>query len=116
AEALNEINGPTSAAYEMINAVRARARAGDGHSTPSTYPADLKGISQAQFRDAVLEERAIEFGIEGQRWIDLVRTNRMVSTMKKAHPEYPVQEKHNLFPIPVNEIKLNSNLTQNKGW
>ncbi len=116
AEALNEIGGPEEEdAYEMINDVRARARARNGAAT-SVFPADLSGLNKEQFRDAVLEERAIELGFEGHRWFDLVRTKRFVSTMKAAHPEYPVEEKHNLFPIPVNETKLNTKLIQNKGW
>ena len=115
AEALNEIGGPTTDAYTMINAIRARARARNGASS-SAFPADLSGVNKDQFRDAVIEERAIELGFEGQRWFDLVRTKRFVSVMKAAHPEYPVEAKHNLFPIPANEIRLNTKLIQNPGW
>ena len=115
AEALNEIAGPGIEVYAMINAIRSRARAGNGTSSTG-FPANLSGLSKDQFRDAVLEERAIELGFEGQRWFDLIRTKRFVQTMKAAHPEYPVEEKHNLFPIPVNEIRLNSKLVQNPGW
>lgn len=115
AEALNEIAGPSGDAYDMINAIRARARNRDGSYT-SSYPADLSGLSQDQFRDSVLYDRAIELGFEGKRWFDLVRTKRLVQTIKAIHPDYPVSEKNLLFPVPQKEIILNPKLTQNPGW
>ena len=64
AEALNEINGgPTAEAYEYVNRVRNRVGLGD---LPS-------GLSQEEFREAVLRERALEFGFEEVRWYDLIR-------------------------------------------
>jgi len=115
AEALNEISGPTDEAYAMINAIRRRARNRDG-GAGNGYPEDLSGASQDEFRDAVLNERAIELGFEGHRWFDLVRTGRLVETIKAVHPDYPVSEKHYLFPIPADELIINPNLTQNPGW
>lgn len=115
AEALNEINGPTTEAYAMVNAIRARARAGNG-VTSTGFPADLTGLTKDQLREAILEERAIELAFEGHRWFDLVRTKRLVSTIKEINPTYPVSDKHNLHPIPVNEMRLNSKLIQNPGW
>lgn len=115
AEALNEINGPTPEAYEMINAIRQRARNRDGVNT-SEFPADLQGLTKEEFRDAVLLERVHELGFEGHRWFDLVRTKRLVQTIKAIHPEYPIEEKHYLFPIPADEIIINENLVQNPGW
>lgn len=115
AEALNEVGGPTADAYAMINAIRTRARNRNGTST-STVPVNLAALTKDQFRDAVLNERAIELGFEGHRWFDLVRTKRFVQTLKTVHPDYPVTDKHNLFPIPINEILLNSKLQQNPGW
>src|SRR5690606_4845648 len=115
AEALNEMNGPSPEAYEMINAIRQRARNRDGVSA-SDYPADLQGLTKEEFREAVLLERVYELGFEGHRWFDLVRTNRLVETIKSVHPEYPIEEKHYLFPIPADEIIINENLAQNPGW
>lgn len=115
AEALNEISGPTNDAYAMINAIRARARNRNG-SNPSATPADLQGLSKDTFRDAVLNERVLELGFEGHRWFDLVRTKRLVQTIKAIHPEYPVTAKHLLFPIPANEVKLNPKIKQNPEW
>ncbi len=115
AEALNEIGGPTVEAYQMINAIRTRARNRDG-SGSNGFPQDLSGLSKDEFRDAVLHERAIELGFEGHRWFDLVRTRRLVSTIKAVHPDYPVTDKHYLFPIPADELIINPNLTQNPEW
>jgi hypothetical protein len=115
AEALNEVSGPTDEAYSTINAIRARARNRDG-SASSTVPADLAGLTKDQFRDAVLHERAVELGFEGHRWFDLVRTGRLIETIKAINPDYPISEKHLLFPIPPDELILNPLLEQNPGW
>ncbi|WP_168208721.1 RagB/SusD family nutrient uptake outer membrane protein [Chitinophaga sp. XS-30] len=114
AEALNEVSGPTAEAYLMINTIRERARNRNG--VPSATPADLEGLSKESFRDAVLLERVLELGFEGHRWFDLVRTKRLVSTIKAIHPEYPVSDKHLLFPIPANERLLNPKIEQNDEW
>lgn len=115
AEALNEVSGPTDEAYTMINTIRARARNRDGIST-SAFPADHSGLTKDQFREAVLLERAIELGFEGKRRFDLVRRGRLVETIKAAYPDYPITEKHVLFPIPPDELILNPLLEQNPGW
>jgi hypothetical protein len=64
AEALDmENKGPTAEAYEYVNKVRHRVGLGD-----------LKtGLNQKQFRMAVLQERAREFGYENVRWFDIIR-------------------------------------------
>lgn len=113
AEALNEIGGPgTEDAYEMINAIRTRARNRDGNNITG-YPENVSGLSQETFRDAVLEERRIELANEGHRWFDLVRTKRLLSTISKPS----LGEKNYLFPIPNTEILLSKGLlTQNPGW
>jgi starch-binding outer membrane protein, SusD/RagB family len=115
AEALNEISGPTPEAYAIINVIRERARNRNGQST-SAYPANLEGLTKEAFRDAVLEERVFELGFEGHRWFDLVRTKRLVQTIKALNPTFPVSEKHLLFPLPADELIINPKLTQNPGW
>jgi len=72
AEAENEINGPTIKAYNAFNMLRARARLANG--TIRSTPANLQaGLTQDQFRMKIVDERALEFVGEGQRWFDLVR-------------------------------------------
>jgi len=112
AESENEINGPTGAAYDAINQVRERARNGN----PDVLP-DLQGLSQDQFREAVLKERRHEFVNEGQRWYDLVRTGNLIEFVKRAKGTQANPQPHNyIFPVPQREIDLNSKLTQNPGY
>jgi hypothetical protein len=113
AEALNESNGgPTAEAYEAINKVRERARNGNNAALP-----DLEGLSQDDFRKAVMLERRHEFVNEGQRWYDLVRTHTLVEQVKRAKGDKSNPSDFNyLFPIPQRERDINHNLTQNPGY
>jgi starch-binding outer membrane protein, SusD/RagB family len=72
AEAENELNGPTAAAYNAINMVRRR---GYGKSiTAANATVDLPaGLSKADFFKAVVRERSLELGGEGIRKYDLIR-------------------------------------------
>jgi hypothetical protein len=106
AEALNEDQGPTGAAYGAINQVRRRAKVAD-------IPA---GLSQSAFRNAVYQERRFEFVQEGHRWFDLVRTGRLVASVKTVKAKLAVSDRNNLFPIPQAEIDVNPKVTQNSGW
>jgi hypothetical protein len=109
AEALNEVNGsPNQEAYAAINRVRIRA---------GLLP--LSGLSKSQFKDAILQERRLEFCFEGQRWFDLVRTGRLVDAVKAENSferNATIQTFHTLFPIPQREIDANKALIQNKGY
>lgn len=112
AEALNELNGPGAEAYAAINEVRARARNGN----PDVLP-DLQGLSQDDFRDAVLKERRVEFVNEGIRWYDLVRTGNLITFVKRAKGDKANPQLFNLvFPIPQRELDNNPNLTQNPNY
>jgi len=73
AEAENELNGPTAAAYDAVNKVRRR---GFGRSIDAPSDIDLPaGLNKATFFDAVVKERSFELGGEGIRKYDLVRWN-----------------------------------------
>ncbi len=108
AEALNEMNGPTADAYNAINLIRARARDG------SAGPQDLQGLTQQQFRDAVMQERSWELCFEGHRRWDLLRTDRYLGTLQQFG--IPVHERNLLYPLPQNEIDVNPALEQNTGY
>lgn len=116
AEALNENNGgPTPEAYGAINEVRRRARF-DGISEQDVLP-DLSGLTQEQFRDAVLLERRKELVGEGHRWFDLVRMNKLQELVPVSKPNVIPLPNHVLFPLPLTEIDLNPNLLpQNDGY
>ncbi len=101
AEALNEVNtGPTDEAYNYINQVRQRAGL-----------ADLAGLDESSFREAVYQELRMEVAFEGKRWFDLVRTGRALSVMNTKFdagavlgPNARIEEYQLLFPIPQLEI------------
>ena len=44
-----------------------------------------KGLSQEEFREALIKERALELGYEEVRWFDLVRWGRSQDFMKKLY-------------------------------
>jgi hypothetical protein len=117
AEALNEL-GRTAEAVGFLNQVRARARRGTGaESRPQ--PADYAGpLTQALVREAVLQERKLEFAHEPKRWFDLVRRGEQYFAEQFARndPEAKVQATRMLWPIPQRELDLNRALTQNPGY
>lgn len=113
AEAANELDGPTEEAYAAINKVRRRAY-GLAVDQPSVL-VDLKGLSQSQLREAILQERRWEFGFEGLRWFDLVRTGKLEEVLH-AKGIQAVQNYHTLFPLPQRELDVNKSLTQNPGY
>lgn len=116
AEALNEQNGPIPAAYDAINAVRRRARAvGTPMQQPESVYPDISNVSKEQFRDAVLNEYALEFAGEGHYRYDLLRHDRLISNAK-ALGITAAQDKHKLFPIPAIQISRNKTLVQNTGY
>lgn len=126
AEAINELEGPSSEAYEFLNAVRERA---------GLDP--LSGLNQETFRTAVLKERRLELAFENHRWFDLKRTMspEEMAAFLNAYGEYeknhlttprfgipfsPADFKFEpyevLFPIPADQIRINPELTQNPGY
>jgi len=112
AEALNEVEPGNNDKYEWINMVRERARNGVESDLP-----DLQGLSQDEFREAVLRERRFELAFEGRRAWDLKRRNRFLETLRALGSPYDnVEEYMLLFPIPDQQVKLNENLEQNEGW
>ncbi len=132
AEAINEANGaPNSVAYDMVNRVRNRVGLSD-------LPA---GLNQQQFREAVLRERACEFGYEEVRWYDIVRwkiesafTNPIQGVNMFADVTKPTGYRYELFTLkarawkdnwsakwylsafPSEEVDKKYGITQNPGW
>jgi hypothetical protein len=74
AEAENELNGPSSSAYEALNKVRRRGY-GVSISAPSTLADIPSGLSKADFFKVIVRERSLELGGEGIRKFDLIRWN-----------------------------------------
>ena len=83
AEAENELNGPTTAAYNAINMVRRR---GYGLPVSSTSAVDIPaGLNKADFFKYIVRERALELGAEGIRKYDLIRWNLLGQGLKEAN-------------------------------
>lgn len=115
AEAVNEQGGPTSEVFEAINKVRRRAYGLD-INTPNAA-VDLVGLTAAELREAIREERKKEFVQEGQRWYDLVRWGTLVTEVKKVTAKNSVSERNNLYPIPQSERNIDPvGLPQNPGY
>lgn len=110
AEAANELNGPTAAAYDAIDKVRARAH------VPKL--ADVApSLSLSAFRDSVFQERRKELVYEYQRWFDLVRRgpDYYVKTLQAAGKTLAAP-RHIRFPTPQRELNLNPKLQQDPLW
>jgi starch-binding outer membrane protein, SusD/RagB family len=105
AEAENEVNGASTAAYTEINKIRTRAN----------LPNLTAGLTKDQFRDSVLKERNLELAMEEIRWFDLKRTERLKSTLIATGRTW--NDKYYLFPIPQSEVDASNGLIkQNDGY
>jgi hypothetical protein len=109
AEAENELNGPTNA-YQYINKVRERAFEPDQ---------PYSGLDQAQFRQAVRDERKWELFAEDHRRLDLIRWGILVETIQNTefnasfqNAKTNVKPIHVLWPIPIEEFNLNPALLE----
>ena len=132
AEAENELNGPTTAAYDAINQVRRRAYwspYANVQQTPSDGSSlNLSNLTKEQFREKLQEERRLEFVLEGQRWFDLIRWHILIKYVKANTPTdeetlgtkttkvQNVSKKNYLLPLPQEQLILNPNLEQNWGY
>jgi hypothetical protein len=111
AEVLNELGydgSGTGAAWTYLN--KTKVRAGLAPATAADFP------NQASFRKAVFDERNWEFGMEGMRWYDLIRSNTAENAILAAKGITITTAKDYLFPVPLGEIQVNPNLVQNPGY
>ena len=142
AEAMNELGKAETAdefgntAYDCLNMTRNRA------GMPDITKKEAK--PGEELREAILRERALEFGYEEVRYFDLMRwkredlirqpLSRLIVKKVKAEPGFtytPHQgmfeqrqylkegiwsKKYFLLPLPVDEINKKYGLIQNPGW
>ena len=117
--------GNTDRAKWALEEVRKRARNGNSEILPS-FP-NYNGYSDTpeDLKKAVRHERRVELAMEGHRWFDLCRWGIAKETMDayKLTETTEAQEKmsafiegkHELFPIPAEEINMNP-MAQNPGY
>jgi len=127
AEALNEAQGPVADVYKYVNAVRQRAGI--------AMPVLLAGLTQAQMRDRIRNERRIELCFEGHRFFDLRRwklgdtyLNKPVTGMRIINTAgvltftpFEVEkrvftDKNYLYPFSQNDINRQPAVIQNLGY
>jgi starch-binding outer membrane protein, SusD/RagB family len=113
AEADNMANGgPTQEAVDAVNLIIDRAN--DYVDNPA-HPKLTTSMSAEAFDTAVIEERNYELSFEYDRWFDLVRKRILGEKSRDAFkPNF--SEDDYLFPIPENDLRLNSMLEQNPGY
>ncbi|MBR1515937.1 MAG: RagB/SusD family nutrient uptake outer membrane protein [Paludibacteraceae bacterium] len=124
--------------YADVLLMYAEACLGAGDAgTAKTYIDQVRarvGLPEISVADdaALRHERRCELAMEGHRWFDLVRWEGVNGTGLKAHmdaykatetadAQHHIQEfvagKHEIFPIPQEEMQLNSTpMTQNPGY
>lgn len=103
AEALNEL-GQSAAALVPLNRVRARV------NLPAVTTTD-----QTSLRPLIWKERRLELAMEHDRFYDLVRTGQ-AKTALAADGKTFIEGKHELFPIPNDQLVQTPEMTQNPGW
>jgi hypothetical protein len=132
AEAMNEAFGPDNdglgtglTSRAAVNQVRNRVE-----------HVDVIASNQTEMRERIMNERAIEFVYEGQRWYDVIRWGKGVEyfntpvygirTTKLADGSFKLERKKIMdrvfkdymhrYPIPQSEINKSFNLKNNPGW
>jgi hypothetical protein len=132
AEILNELNSPTQESIDLINRIRQRA------FQSSTFNLNLADYpSKEKLREAICDERFLEFNSEGMRRPDLIRMglwkdrmDKYITTKKlqteweernlgapdlsdkwKVYPrDLTENDKRRYFPIPKKETDINPEL------
>jgi hypothetical protein len=89
-------------AVASLNPIRERAGL-----APLVYGVDV--TTQQEVLDAIFRERRLELAFEADRWPDLVRRGIAAETLG-------IEEFRELYPIPLGEIDVAPNLTQNPGY
>lgn len=120
AEASNEVDADKTAALEKLEEVRDRARR-------TTHPADMTvGLPKVtetdrdKLREIIWNERRVELALEGHRFFDLIRADKVVpgyaAKMLKIHgKDNFTMAQHSTFFIPQKQIDISQGaLTQNK--
>ncbi len=136
AEAINEAANTTSNQTEALTQVRAlRQRAGITAGTGNLYGIP-NGLTQAELREVIQNERRIEMAFEEQRFWDIRRwkiaegmNNKAINGIKitkngtvltyepfTASRLTFIAPKHYVYPIPFSEVNASPAIKQNAGY
>lgn len=139
AEARNEYyEKPDQQVWDDVNRIRTRAgipTVERAWSDPNYARTPNKHTTHLGMRDIILQERAIEFAFEGIYYWDIIRHKKATTAFNQPITGWnvngttaenffllrPVQYRRYplasyLWPIPVGEMNINSNLINNPGW
>lgn len=111
--------GDLPGAISDINAIRRRSRLPISDDIPAPLPDISASASSSSLMSYILHERQVELFTEwGHRWFDLKRSGEINDVMKVVSPLKGGTWDANraLFPIPLGDIRVNTNLTQNPGY
>lgn len=108
--------GDTQNAARLVNQIRQRAKLPNLTSD--------KTSSKDAMVNAVLHERRLELALEGERWYDLCRNNKVEEVLNTVNSRdsgrLPLakafDENSYLLPIPQTALDENTNLEQNPGY
>ena len=129
AEAACESNN-LAEAKEKLNWIRKRAKDSSANPLDPTilppFPYGNYAENQADLRKAIRHERRVELAMEGHRWFDLIRWGIAGEVMNAYRLKYIDKEgkdmspfivgKHELFPIPEQQLNANPLLEQNPDY
>jgi starch-binding outer membrane protein, SusD/RagB family len=105
----NGAGGGISAGIADLNTIRHRAG----------LPSYSGAASENSLLAAILHERQVELFTEwGHRWLDLKRTGNIDAVMNQVAPTKGTtwNSDWQLYPLPLYDITLDQNLTQNPGY
>lgn len=135
AEAANEVSGPSTAIYNILDSLRQRAGILTGPDNTYGIP---QGMSQDDMRTFIHNERRVEMAFEEQRFFDIRRWKIAAQVYNPAplqgldlqlssggqlfYNQVPVlttvfhDPQMYLYPIPYSEVIKNSQMKQNPLW
>lgn len=108
--------GNTAQSAALVNQIRERAKL-------PALTADKTSTKDAMV-EAVLQERRLELALEGERWFDLCRNNKVEKYMNgingrdsgRLPQRKRFDENSYLLPMPQSALDENDNLQQNPGY
>ncbi|MCH5716465.1 RagB/SusD family nutrient uptake outer membrane protein [Niabella hibiscisoli] len=137
AEALNESQGPVGDVLLYLDKIRTRAGLEGVAAAWSKYSTNpSKYTTKDGMRDIIHQERGIELSFEGQRFWDLRRWKKAAESINQAITGWSVYQdktadyyrvrtiytqnfvspRDYLWPIRIDDLRVNPNLVQNPGW